>query len=88
MHKVNDVTLHRKMGDNELTKDDKIWLSHMEGREGKWLALAGDYPHTLVAEGENLGKVHEAAREAGYLDAMFFMVPPSYPICTTPFFPS
>lgn len=70
---------------DELTPNDEIWLSHMEGREGKWLALAGNYPHTLVGVGDDCVEAMADAERNGSPDATLFKVPPPYPMCVTPF---
>lgn len=64
---------------------DEVWLSHLRGRAGKWIALAGEYPHTLVGVGGNCVEAVADAMRNGEPDAMLFFVPPPYPLCVTPF---
>ena len=71
--------------DNQLTTEDEVWLSHMEDREGQWLALAGEYPHTLAGVGYDPIEAVEDAKQNGCDEPVLFYVPPPYPICTTPF---
>ena len=64
---------------------DEIWLSHLRGRSGKWIALVGEYPHTLAAEANTPSLCLINARRNGFEEeATLFFVPPPHPLCTTP----
>lgn len=64
---------------------DEIWLSHLRKREGKWIALAGKYPHVLASEAFTPSLALINARRNGFdEDVTLFLVPPPYPLCVTP----
>lgn len=75
----------RSMDEEALTPEDEIWLSHLKDRYGKWIALAGEYPHTLVGVGDDAVQAVADATRNGHPDATLFLVPPPYPLCVTPF---
>lgn len=54
---------------------DEIWLSHLRPNAKKWIALAGDYPHTLVGVGADAVEASNAAKANGHDDATLFYVP-------------